>query len=73
MVANRDFWVYIMIASLVFGTQLGLLGTAEMLPAPSWSNEKTPAWAWIANIVGTILCLFGLFLLFTLSGVTIIY
>lgn len=72
MFANRDLWGYIMLVSMFLGAQLGLLGSAELLPASSWSNEKTPVWAWIANISGSILCLFGLFLLFRLSGVTIL-
>lgn len=72
MFANRDFWVYIMLASMFLGVQIGGLSIPEFLPAPSFSNKKTPVWAWIANIVGTILCLFGLFLLFRLSGVTIL-
>lgn len=72
MFANRDLWGYIMLVSMFLGVQIGGLCIPEFLPAPSWSNEKTPVWAWIASAVSLILLFIGWFSFSRLSGVTIL-
>ena len=62
-------YIVIMLILMFLGMICGIIGSSELLPG---QKLKTPAWAWILVIIGTIMCVAGLYMLMKLSGVTIV-